>query len=174
MKLVVCAFVLVFAGARNDADAQTRQIGQASEIEQCAALRSRYDVATPESEPVIYVDSASVHYTRDEECTVATRDTDGHWHVSAVSEEGSGLLNVEQHLVSKDVRSLSDIESRQLDDLLKQVDLYRESFDLSKAPYVGAMFHTMEIDTPAGHTVIRWTGRLLGKAGAVADLVIGP
>jgi hypothetical protein len=123
---------------------------------------------------VIYVDSNSVHYTREEQCAVAMRDADGHWRVSAVSEEGSGLLNVEQHLVSKDVRSLSDSESRQLDDLLKQVDLYRESFDLSKAPDVGAMFHTMEIDTPEGHTVIRWTGRLLGKAGAVADLVIGP
>jgi hypothetical protein len=175
MKLVVCAlFVAAFPCARSDADAQTRHIDRAPEITQSIELRSRHNVPTPEGEPVIYVDSISVHHTRDEESAVATRDAAGHWHVSVVIEEGPGLLKVEQRLISNDARTLSDAEGRQLDELLRHADLYRESPERPEASAVGAMFHTMEIDTSAGHTVIRWTGRLRGKAGTIADLVIGP
>lgn len=174
MRLVVCIlFIMVSACARDDAVVQVRPIEHAPEIKDSIALRARYNVATPNIEPVIYVDSIAVHHTRDEQAAVASRDADGHWHVSAVVEEGPGLLKLEQHLVSNDTRPLSDSEGRKLDELLRQADLYREKSQLRDPPGVGGFIHTMEIDTPAGHTVIKWTGRLLGKAGAVADLIIG-
>jgi hypothetical protein len=174
MKPVVLALIVVVSAcARDDSDSQIPPIDHAPEIKDSIALRARYDVPTPEAEPVIYVDSMSVHYLREEQATVATRDADGHWRVSAVVEEGPGLLKVEQHLVSNDVRSLSDSESHQLDVLLKGVDIYRERSRPSDYPGPGVMSHAMEINTSAGHMVIRWIGRLRGKAGAVADLVIG-
>jgi hypothetical protein len=160
-------------GARDGSDALTRPIAHAPTIKQSLEIRARYNIPTPESEVAIYVDSVSVHHLREEQSAVATRDADGHWHVSAVVEEGPGLLNVEPHLVSNDTRTLSDTEGRQLDELLAQDDLYRERWESRETPAVGAMFHTMEIDTPAGHMVIWWFGRLGGKAGTVADLVIG-
>lgn len=174
MKRIVCAlFFATTACARDNADTSTPPATQTRGIKECLELRARYNIPNPEGEPAIYVDSAATHYTSDEQCVAATRDADGHWRINAVVEEGPGLLDVKQHLVSNDIRSLSDSEGHQLDELLKQPDLYREESQLHDPPGVGGMIHAMEIDTPVGHTVIQWTGRLLAKAGAVADLIIG-
>ena len=172
----LCVVILLFgsiAGAQGGSNASTRPIDHDPTIKQSLEIRARYNIPSPESEVAIYVDSVSFHHLREEQSAVATRDADGHWHVSAVVEEGPGLLKVEPHLVSNDTRTLSDTEGRQLDELLAQADLYRERWESRETPPIGAMFHTMEIDTPAGHTVIWWFGRLGGKAGTVADLVIG-
>ncbi len=143
------------------------------EIKRSLEIRARYNVVTVDSEPAIYVDSVSVHHLREEESSIASRDADGHWHVSAVIEEGPGLLKVVPHLISQDAWRLSETDGRHLDELLGQADLYRESPEGPVNEGVGAVLHTMEIDSPTRHTVIRWSGRLREKAGAVADLVLG-
>lgn len=161
------------ASAQDGSAMRAKPIDHAPAIEQSLEMRARYNIPTPESEVAIYIESSSVHHLREEQSAIATRDAHGHWQVSAVVEEGPGLLKVEPHLVSNDTRILSDTEARQLDELLAQGDLYRERWVSGETPRVGAMFHTMEIHTPSGHLVIQWFGRLSGKAGAVTDLVIG-
>ena len=145
----------------------------APEVTRSIAIDHRYDVPIPTSEFAVYVDSLAIHHTRDEQSTVATRDSNGHWHVVSVVEEGSGLVKVEQHLVSNHLRTVPKRSGQKLDDLLKRPGLYQEKSPATKAVGVGAIFHTMEINTPAGHLIIRWTGHLSGIAGSVADVVIG-
>jgi hypothetical protein len=68
MRLTVgILFIMLSACARDDADVQVRHVEHAREIIDSIALRARYNVATPEIEPVIYVDSIAVHHTRDEQ-----------------------------------------------------------------------------------------------------------
>jgi hypothetical protein len=168
--------VLIAGCAARPADfnAQPRPIDHAPEIKQSLELRARYNIPSPDSAVTIYVDSISVHHLREEFSTVATRDADGRWHVSVVGEEGPGLLKIEPHLDSNNARTLSEAEGRHLDRLLNQGDLYRERSEFpKKLKVVGAAFHTMEIDTPRKHLVVRWVGRLRGLVGAVADLVMG-
>ncbi len=173
VKIAGCALLAVTCSSLpRNADAGILLADLSQEVRQSLELRGRYNAPVPKSELIVYVDSISVHHTREEQSAIAARGADGHWQMSFV-EEGPGLLKVEQRLVSSRTNTLSDAKSRELDNLLKQAALYRENSKTTDIPVVGAMFHTMEIDTPTGHTVIRWTGRLRGKAGAVADLVIG-
>ena len=172
--IAVGALIAGCSAMPGDVEAQSRRIDHAPEIKQSLELRARYNISSPDSAAIIYVHSISVHHLREEFSTVATRDADGRWHISVVGEEGPGLLKIEQRLDSSDVRTLFKAEGRHLDRLLKQADLYRERSEFPKGiTTVGAIFHTMEIDTPKRHLVVRWVGRLRGRAGAVADLVMG-
>lgn len=172
--IVVTALLLgSAAGAQDSPDTAPHFVTHDSAIEKSLELRTRYNIHIPDSEVAVYIDSTSIHHLREEQSTVATRDADGHWHISAVVEEGPGLLNVEPHLVSNENRMLSETECRQLDELLNRGDLYREHWETRETPAIGTVHHTMEIHTSKGHMVIKWSGRLSGKVGAIADLIIG-
>ncbi|HEX8667279.1 MAG TPA: hypothetical protein VF727_02780 [Allosphingosinicella sp.] len=83
------------------------------------------------------------------------------------------MLRIEHRIIPEERKTLLTQDSRQLDRLLARASLFREKSPRQRDVGVGAAFHTMEITTPHHHTVIRWTGRLRGKTGAVADLIMG-
>ncbi len=65
-------------------------------------------------------------------------------------------------------------EGVDLDQLLRDKRLYDEnSHSKDNRLRVGAAEHTMEIVTPRGRKVVTWIGRLVGRTGKVADLVMG-
>ncbi len=146
----------------------------APEIEQSLALRARYGVAAPEAREIIRVDSIAVHHTRTEWSTIAWRDTAGLWRISAVGEDGpGGLLPIEKSLLPERIRTLPARDGRALDRLLRSDGLYRETVRRTGDIGIGAFVHVMEIVTPTGKTVVRWDGRLRGRTGHVADIVLG-
>ncbi len=174
MRYLLTVFLITaVAVPLGNACAQTSTVVVSPEIKQSLALRTRHGVPTPEGTEAIYVHSIAVHHIREEFSTVATRALDGRWSVSRAGEEGPGLLRIEERLIPETTRTLSEEEGRVLDQLLWQPSTYHQKSSLPRNPYIGAAFYTMEIETPMGRTVLRWTGKLGGKAGAVADLVIG-
>ncbi|HEY3814504.1 MAG TPA: hypothetical protein VGL66_14880 [Caulobacteraceae bacterium] len=173
MRAIVVVFSAVLLVGAGTTAVGAEHAKLAPEILQSFAMRDHYGIPVPQGDQVIYVDSASAHHISEEFSVIAARQSDGHWHISVVGEEGPGLLNIPRRMTTHEERTLSDADGLRLDDLLTQRPLYREKVKPSSNLAVGAAFHTMEIDSPSGHMVIRWTGRLLGKAGAIADLVIG-
>ena len=146
----------------------------APEIEQSLALRARYGVVTPEAREIIRVDSIATHHIMTERSTIAWRDAAGLWRISAVGEDGpGGLLPIEKRLLPETIRTLSAREGRALDLLLQSDGLYRETVRRTGDIGIGAPSHVMEIVTPVGRTVVRWNGRLRGRAGHVADILLG-
>jgi len=144
------------------------------DIEQSLALRARYGVATPEAREIVRIDSVAVHHIRTEWSTIAWRDAAGLWRISAVGEEGpGGLLTIEKRLLPETIRTLPARDGQALDRLLRSHGLYRETVRRTGEIGIGAPFHVMEIVTPVGRTVVRWTGRLRGRTGHVADIVLG-
>lgn len=145
----------------------------AAETRQGLELRERLGVQSHTSSSTIWVFSEAAHHTHETFARVATRDEQGLWSVSGVGEEGPALLRIEQRIIPEERKTLSIQDSRQLDRLLARDSLFLEKSPRQRDVGVGAAFHTMEIITPDRHTVIRWTGRLRGKTGAVADLIMG-
>ena len=146
----------------------------APEIERSLALRARYGVVAPEAREIIRIDSVGVHHIMTEWSTIAWRDAAGLWRISAVGENGpGGLLPIERKLLPETIRTLPAREGRALDRLLRSHGLYREAVRRTGKIGIGAPFHAMEIVTPSGRTVVRWNGRLRGRSGHVADLVLG-
>lgn len=149
------------------------QTSLAPETEKCLALRAKYGVETPASEDRVLAYSEAEHHTAQAYCAVAWRDADGRWTVSGTGEESSGLLRIPTAQIPETKRVMTPSEGLQMDRLLASRALYRQGSPKDGELGVGAMFHTIEIVSPHGHQVIRWTGRLKGKAGQVADLVMG-
>ena len=166
------ASVAAFIGALS-ASVQAHDPTLAPEIQQAIQLRARNGLRELTSSHTIYVHSISAHHLTDEYTRVATRGTNGIWQVISIGEERQGLVGRETRLIPEARRMLTRIESRNLDRLLRQPALFGETPRLRRNPPIGAIFHTMEIVAPGRRTVVRWTGRLRGMTGQVADLIMG-
>lgn len=169
LALALSLFAVLVAAAPAEPDALL-----APETRQSLALRARYGVPVPQSSAKVYVYSVAAHHTRTEWSTIAWRNADGAWAVSQMGEEGpGGLLAIEPRLLPQTAKKLSAREGLYLDQLLRAKGLYREAPRRSGEVGVGAPFHVMEIVGDEGRTVVRWNGRLRGRAGLVADIVLG-
>jgi len=140
-----------------------------------ASYRARHGVHDPASPSKIYVHSYSAHHETEEFTRVATRGPNGDWTIVSIGEETPGPVGPTgpTTVTAETRRTLSAGEGEHLDRLLHWRPLYRQPSPREREAGVGAAFHTMEIVTPQGHAVFRWTGRLRGWAGAVADLIMG-
>jgi hypothetical protein len=137
------------------------------------ALRSRLGIHLPTSDTMVIIYAVAQHHTRTEWSVVAWRSEDGNWTIERGGEESSGLLSIQPHLMRRSKATLSAGDAAKLDHLLRQRDVYREKVTGGK-PAVGGYFNQMEIITPERSLSANWTGRLVGKLGRIADIVIGP
>jgi hypothetical protein len=146
----------------------------AAEITRSFELRDRYKLPKHLGVTAIYVDSVAVHHLRSETSTIVWRDDNGKWQRTRASEIGpGGLLPVEPKLEFREETSLTDVEARSLERLIKDRDLYSGKVRRTGQFGIGAPVHTMTIVTSFGRTTVTWEGRLRGKNGAVADIVLG-
>ncbi len=146
--------------------------GLAPELVKGLELRARHGIETASSPSAIHVRSQSVHHVSREASTIAMRDGGGRWTVSQVSEDRPGTIVVNRLYVRR--RTLPAPEGIKLDRLLASRRLYAAQAPAHVVPpYVGAYVHVMQIVTPKGRTVVRWTGEPRGRAGKVAALVMG-
>jgi hypothetical protein len=169
--LVIAAALAI--GSTRHSSAATPQL--ADETLEAIQLRARLGVHELTSTSTIYVHSQSAHYTTEDFTRIATRGADGRWTVISIGEEQSGPVGPPgpRELIPEERRVLSERESHDLDELLRRPAFYRQHSPHARDVGPGATFHVMEIVTPAGHNVLRWTGRLRGLAGAVADFIMG-
>ena len=145
----------------------------AEEIQEGLRLRARNGVQQLSSAWTIYVHTQSAHHLTEEYIRVATRGANGRWTLVSIGETRSGLLHMPTQVLPEERRDFGSGDSEDLDRLLRWPPLYRQRSPRGREVGVGANFNTMEIVTPHGHAVFRWTGRLRGWAGAVADMVMG-
>jgi hypothetical protein len=146
----------------------------ASQTQLSLALRQKYDVPVPRSDWTIYVRSFAVHHLSYEYSSIAWRDEAGQWHISDMGEQGPGLLVIPSESIAETRKTVSRLDGVELDRLLGDKSLYVEKTH-SKDNHlsVGASEHTMEIVTPRGRKVVTWMGRLVGRSGRIADIVMG-
>jgi hypothetical protein len=147
--------------------------GLAPETIQAIQLRRRLGIRDPEGPSVIYVHSEAAHHLTDEYTRVATRGADGRWTIVLIGEERSGILQIEPRPLPQETTALGPADSAALDRLLHLRALYNQRPPREREAALGAYVHAMEIVTPRGHVVMRWTGRLRGRLGRVADLIMG-
>lgn len=174
MKLIAALAFALAALPLGAASMQAGDTGLSEGTRQGLALRARYGIAAPSGIVTISIDSIAVHHTSEEYSLIAWRDAAGVWTMSSVGEDGPGLLSIPRTIIPETGRVLTPAESRALDRLIATPGLYREL--PPKPPRdigVGAPFHSMEIVTPQHHLVMPWMGRLKGKAGRIADLLMG-
>lgn len=103
---------------------------------------------------------------------VASLSKDGSWTIERAGEEGPGLLGIDPRPLPTSSSKLSADDAGKLDVLLKDRDVFRGEAaggELAMGGYVSEM----EIITPARTRRVDWAGRLAGKLGEIADLVIG-
>jgi hypothetical protein len=145
----------------------------APETIQAIQLRRRLGVEDPQSRSIIYVRSEAAHHLTDEYVRVATRGADGRWTIVSIGEERSGILQIEPQPLPRETNLLGPADSAALDRLLRMRALYGQRPPRERQAAIGAYFHVIEIVTPQGHVVMRWTGRLRGRLGRVASLIMG-
>lgn len=146
----------------------------AAEITSGFELRDRYKLPTHLGVPAIYVDTVAVHHLRSETSTIVWKDDNGRWQRTRASEIGpGGLLPVKPQLQSREETSLTDVEAHSLERLIRDRDLYSGKVRRTGQFGIGSPVHTMAIVTSFGRTTVKWEGRLRGKNGAVADIVLG-
>jgi hypothetical protein len=146
----------------------------AAEITASFELRDRYKLPKHLNITAIYVDSVAVHHVRNETSTIVWKDDNGKWQRSRATEIGpGGLLPVEPRLEFREETSLTDVEARALERLIRERDLYSGRVRRTGQIGIGAPEHTMTVVTSFGRTTVKWGGRLRGKSGAVADIVMG-
>jgi hypothetical protein len=121
---------------------------------------------------MIVVYGVAQHHTRTEWSVVASRREDGTWSVERAGEEGPGLLNIDPRPLPPSKATLSADKGMMLDRLLGDRATFREKVR-GGDPSIGGFASEMEIMTPARTRRVSWTGKLVGKLGQVADLVIG-
>ena len=160
-------------GTPNGAEPMRPQL--APETLEAIRLRARLGVHELTSTSTIYVHSESAHYTTEDYTRIATLGANGRWTVVSIGEERSGPVGPPgvPELIPEERRGLSAGDSDDLNRLLHRQALYHQQSPRPHEVAVGATFHTMEIVTPQGHVVLRWTGRLRGLAGVVADFIMG-
>jgi hypothetical protein len=163
-------FVLLQTGA--PAASATAQL--APEIRQSLSMRESWHVDVPHCQATIYEQSVAVHHIRTDQSTIACRDDNGIWTISQIAQDGpGGLLAIQKSLVRRTEVKPALADARKLDGLLSRRSLYSEVVRRTGRPEIGAPFHVMQIFSAAGSVVVRWNGRLLGRLGQVADIVLG-
>lgn len=168
----VSTFLGLVIIAASASAAPAEQLADATQ--QSLALRQKYDVRVPHSDRIIYVRGFAVHHLSYEYSTIAWRDDTGHWQISTMGEQGPGLLNVPFELIAEETTPVPSTDAAKLDQLLDGKALYAEKPRAKDRNLgVGASEHTMEIVTPRGRKVVTWMGRLVGRAGQIADIVLG-
>ncbi|WP_044564849.1 hypothetical protein [Azospirillum sp. B4] len=168
--LLLALTLATLAAAR----AEPPQDRLAPEVAQGLGMRKGWGLAIPSCDAAVYVDSVGVHHVRTEQSTIACRDQAGTWTVTQVLEDGpGGLLPIEKRITRQSDNRLAPAVGRELDLLLDQPALYDEAVQRTGEIGVGAPFHTMQIEAPGGHVIARWNGRLLGRLGQVADIILG-
>jgi len=116
----------------------------------------------------------AVHHIHYEASTIVWKDAAGRWQRSQAVESGPGdLLTVSRKLDSSETETLTESDVQSLDSLIKDPSLYSGEVQRAGKVEIGAAFHVMAISTPYGRTTVKWDGRLLGKSGEVADIVLG-
>ncbi len=145
----------------------------APEIQAGLALRQTYGVQIPHGTAAVYLASEAVHHTRTVYSAIAWRDETGVWRVSSMGEQGpGGLLRVEKSLIPETTRILPGDVGQRLDRLLGDPALYSERPQASPPTGVGGPAHTLEIESGPDHSRAQWMGRLHGRTGEVADIVL--
>ena len=144
------------------------------EIVRSLELRKRYDLPVPTGSPIIYIDSVAVHHTYNEASTIVWRDTSGAWRWSQASEEGpGGLLPVERKLEYFKEAELSRAQGDVLDRIIRNPRLYSDKITTSGHVGIGAPFHVMSIVSSHGRATLKWSARLRGDGGDIADIALG-
>lgn len=136
------------------------------------ALRSRLGVELPHAETLVIVYGVAQHHTRTEWSVVAWRERNGRWKVQRAGEESGGLFKIDRHALAGSTKVLGATESAELDGLVNDPEVYREALQGGDPP-VGGFASQMEIITPKRRRAADWEGRLAGRLGEIADLVIG-
>ena len=135
-------------------------------------LRARLGIALPRSSELIIVYGVADHLRKSEWSIVAW--TDGRvWTVERVGRESAGVVPIAPRAFPPIRRVMLQRDTVQLRQLLRNPALFTEQAQ-HDAPEIGGFASTMEIITPGRQRAIKWTGRLGGTLGKVADLVIGP
>jgi len=146
----------------------------APEIVSGFALRDRYKLPKHLNETAIYIDSVSVHHVRSEASTIVWRDAAGHWQRDQAVEIGpGGLLAITRNLESHETRSLTGAEAQAVERLIKKPTLYRSRVRSNGKAKIGMPLHVMATVTTYGQTTVKWTGRLGGESGKIADIALG-
>lgn len=120
---------------------------------------------------VIFYGRASHHLT-EEWSIVAWRQGDGRWSLDRAGLTTSGLLQVQPRVEPVTHGLLSVSQGARLEGLISNNGLYRQPVR-SGQPAVGGTAWQMEIVTPTHHKTVGWAGRLRGKLGSIADLILG-
>lgn len=154
--------------------ASTASVQLAPEIKQSLSMRESWHVDVPHCQVTIYEQSVAVHHIRTDQSTIACRNDIGIWTISQIAQDGpGGLLAIQKSLSRRTETRPASADAQKLDGLLSQRSLYAEAVRRTGGPEIGAPFHVMQIVSPAGSVVVRWNGRLLGRLGQVADIVLG-
>ncbi|MFA9200069.1 MAG: hypothetical protein ACEQR8_02625 [Cypionkella sp.] len=114
--------------------------------------------------------SVAGHHTHVEASTVLWRDDAGRWWRDQIAVTSGALIPMAPRLDRSERALLAAPIGERLDALLAARALYAEVAPSKVPDAVGAAYHTMEIVSPRGHTVLRWAGRLEGRAGEIADI----
>ena len=146
------------------------------------ALRARLGRSLPASGQLVIIYGVSAHHERTEMSAVAWRDRPGTWEVEEAGETLSlvpappgtppGQANAPRPVPVKTFPLTPEVAAR-LDQMLADPELYRTPERAGGYPPIGGWGFRMEIVTPSRHLVTSWGGRLEGRAGEVADAVIG-
>lgn len=154
--------------------AATASVQLAPEIKQGLSMRESWHIDPPHCESEIYVQSVGVHHVRTDQSTIACKNNVGIWAITQVAQDGpGGLLAIKKTLTLRAETKLSLADSRKLELLLSQRSLYAETVRRTGRLEIGAPSHVMQIVSPTGSVVARWDGRLRGRLGEVADIVLG-
>lgn len=144
------------------------------ELVRAFELRDRYELPKPSGSATVYIDSVAVHHVYSEASTIAWRDPEGRWHRSQVAEDGpGGLLDIERRLDSNSETIFSSDDAEQLDRLISDFGLYSGAVKRTGETGIGAPYHVMSIVSQWGRVTVRWDGRLRGKTGRMADIILG-
>jgi hypothetical protein len=136
------------------------------------ALRARLGITLPRSDSMLIVYGVAQHHTKSEWSVIAWRSPSGTWTIERAGEESSKILRVQRHALPSSRKVLTQSEAAKLDRLIKDKDVFRETVQGGKVS-IGGFGSTMEIITRRSTRTVNWVGRLTGKLGEIADLVIG-
>ena len=176
---------LLIQTASADTGASVRPSSSAETVHPGEALRQRLGKTLPRAAEMVIVYGIAAHHSKVEWSVVAWRTEHGEWRIDKAGEEvsyfppppGSPPGRPAPQKLPEQSMTLSPDVGRQLDALLSDRTLYSERDQapaMDRAPPIGGFSSEMEIVSPVGRRRVGWYGRLLGKAGEVADIVIGP
>jgi len=176
MRLRYCFLpMLMIGGCASSSIAPIQDVKLSEpEVVRSLELRTRYGLPIPRSSTIIYIDSVAVHHTYNEASTIIWREPSGVWRWSQASEEGpGGLLPVERKLEYFKEAELSRAQGDMLDRIIRNPGLYSDKITTSGHIGIGAPYHVMSIVSAHGRATLKWSARLRGAGGDIADIALG-